>query len=119
MILLDSSILIDYFRKTAKERTVYYRLASSGEALGIPTLVEYEILVGNRPEVTSFWVALLAPLQRYTLTSGVVGTAVEIHRTLKAQSMLISAMDLFIAATAVHHQVPLATLNRRHFERVH
>lgn len=118
IILLDSSILIDYFRKTAKERTAYYKLVSSGEALGISTLVEYEVLAGNRPEVVAFWNELLATMRRYDLTSEVVRTAVDIHRSLKAASKLIPAVDLLIAATAVHHQLPLATLNRSHFERV-
>ena len=26
--------------------------------------------------------------------------------------------DLFIAATAITHNLPIATLNRRHFERI-
>jgi len=37
---------------------------------------------------------------------------------LRAAGMLIGDVDLFIAATALQHEVTLLTNNRRHFERI-
>lgn len=44
--------------------------------------------------------------------------AVEIYQTLKSNGNLIDLRDSFIASTALAHNLPLATLNVKHFERV-
>lgn len=50
--------------------------------------------------------------------SACVSTAVDIYRDLRPSNRLIALPDLFIAATAIAHNVPLLTLNLSHFERV-
>lgn len=42
----------------------------------------------------------------------------ELKATLEATGAPIADNDLWIAATALHYEVPLATNNRGHFERV-
>jgi len=37
---------------------------------------------------------------------------------LKAKNKLIDAPDILIAGTAMRNNLPLATLNRKHFERI-
>lgn len=44
--------------------------------------------------------------------------ASEIYLDLRAKNKLIEFRDILIAATALQHTMPLATLNRKHFERV-
>jgi predicted nucleic acid-binding protein len=44
--------------------------------------------------------------------------AVAIYKQLKQQNKLIDIPDIMIAGTAMQNEVPLATLNRNHFERV-
>ena len=44
--------------------------------------------------------------------------AVEINIQLKKKRNQIAIPDLFIAATAILHHLPFATLNRKHFERI-
>lgn len=44
--------------------------------------------------------------------------AVNINMNLKRKRKLIDIADLFIAATAIAYDLPLATLNRKHFERI-
>jgi predicted nucleic acid-binding protein len=39
-------------------------------------------------------------------------------RALRSSNELLPPPDLFIAATAMVHKLPLATLNIKHFERV-
>jgi predicted nucleic acid-binding protein len=41
-----------------------------------------------------------------------------IYRQLKRESKLIDTTDILIAATAMANDLPLATLNRNHFERI-
>jgi len=44
--------------------------------------------------------------------------AINIYRQLKHDSKLIELPDLFIGATAVANQLKIATLNKKHFERI-
>jgi predicted nucleic acid-binding protein len=48
MILLDSSILIDLFRKKNKEKTLFYNLSKTEEIFCISSITSYEIGIGNR-----------------------------------------------------------------------
>ena len=47
-----------------------------------------------------------------------VDTAVSINKMLKRKRKQIDIADLFIAATAVANKMSLATLNRKHFDRI-
>ncbi|MEY4904182.1 MAG: hypothetical protein RLZZ292_1997 [Bacteroidota bacterium] len=44
--------------------------------------------------------------------------AVKIYKALKAKSKLIEIPDILIAATAVKNNIKLATINKKHFERI-
>ena len=44
--------------------------------------------------------------------------AAYIYRVLKQNNLLIEIRDIFIAATAITHDMRLATMNRKHFERI-
>jgi tRNA(fMet)-specific endonuclease VapC len=47
-----------------------------------------------------------------------VDTAVTINSALKKKRKQIDLADLFIAATAVAHGLSIATLNKKHFDRI-
>jgi predicted nucleic acid-binding protein len=44
--------------------------------------------------------------------------AVDINHELKKKRKQIEMADLFIAATAIAYHLPIATLNKKHFERI-
>ena len=44
--------------------------------------------------------------------------SVEIYKQLKQENKLIDIPDIMIAGTALQNNMPLATLNRNHFERI-
>ena len=48
----------------------------------------------------------------------VVDTAVLLNSKLKKKRKQIDLADLFIAATAVAHNLRLSTLNKKHFDRI-
>jgi tRNA(fMet)-specific endonuclease VapC len=48
MILLDSSILIELFRKKDKEKTLFYSIVNTYKTLCISSITYYEIGIGNR-----------------------------------------------------------------------
>jgi tRNA(fMet)-specific endonuclease VapC len=51
-------------------------------------------------------------------TAEISAEAVNIDASLKKKRKQIAIADLFIAATASFHGIPLATLNKKHFERI-
>lgn len=42
----------------------------------------------------------------------------EIYHQLKKENKMIEFRDIFIAATCIIYQMPLKTLNTKHFERI-
>jgi len=54
-LLLDSSILIELFRKKDKETTLFYNLSLAYNDLCISSITNYEIGVGNRKSHAGYW----------------------------------------------------------------
>jgi predicted nucleic acid-binding protein len=44
--------------------------------------------------------------------------AIEIYQELLSKNKIIDLADILIGATAITHEIPLATLNVKHFERI-
>ncbi|MBS1745610.1 MAG: type II toxin-antitoxin system VapC family toxin [Bacteroidetes bacterium] len=118
IILVDTSILIDLFRKTNKANSVLISLVRRGYLFSISAVTEYEIYTGAALGQVDFWNSFLENTIVLPFDKSVAKTAVEINRALKKKRKLIDTADLFIAATAVTNNLLFATLNRKHFERI-
>jgi predicted nucleic acid-binding protein len=118
IVLVDTSILIDYYRKTDKKRTVWISLVRQGYSFAISAVTKYEIYSGATANQLTFWDSVLQAITVIPLDELSVDTAVTINSALKKKRKQIAIADLFIAATAVARNLPLATLNRKHFERI-
>ncbi|WP_295655512.1 type II toxin-antitoxin system VapC family toxin [uncultured Mucilaginibacter sp.] len=118
IILLDTSILIDYFRKKDKNKTAFFNLSNSYSGFKISVLTEYEIYSGAKKEQYEYWRDVLKLIPIVTLDSEIIKTAVEINNELKKSNKQLAIADLFIAATAIKLNLPCATLNAKHFQRV-
>jgi hypothetical protein len=51
-------------------------------------------------------------------SAAVAITAAQIYHQFKKQNKLIEFRDIFIAATCITNQLPLITLNKKHFSRI-
>lgn len=118
LILLDTSILIDYYRKTNKNNTVWLKLIDQGCLFSVSTVSKYELYAGANSLQRSFWNNIFSTLLVLPFDELCVDTAVEINAQLRRKRKQIELADLFIAATAVANHIPVATLNIRHFNRV-
>lgn len=116
-ILIDTSVLIEYFRKQNKEKTAFYRL-SLRNVLSISTITEFEFRIGISPKYSAFANHLLSNLISIPFDSACAINASQIYTSLKTQNQLIPPPDIFIAATALTYNMPLSTLNRKHFSRI-
>ena len=118
IILTDTSILIDYFRKTDKNNSVLISLFEQGYDFTISAVTHYEIYSGTTTNQVTFWKNLLQRTKVLAFDEIVAQTAVDINNELKRKRKQIEIADLFIAATAVANNLPFATLNMKHFDRI-
>lgn len=118
IVLVDTSILIDYFRKSDKSNSVLIKLLRQGFNFCISAITEYEIYSGATLSQLSFWDEALKNIRVLAFDQSSVMQAVIINRSLKVKRKQIALANLFIAATAIAHDLPCATLNKKHFERI-
>ena len=118
IILVDTSILIDYYRKTDKEKSIWITLVRQGYLFAISAVTKYEIYSGATATQLTFWNNIFQTVNIIPIDEIVVDTAVSLNSFLKKKRKQIDIADLFIAATAVTHNLSFATLNRKHFERI-
>ena len=119
MICLDTSILIEYFRKTKKENSTLYKLANEHESFAVSIITKFEIYCGcNSKEQLSFWEQLFLKFRIFPFDEISNEEAVKIYQELKKDNKLIELPDIFIGATAKVHKLKLATNNKKHFKRI-
>lgn len=109
LILVDTSILIDYYRKTNKEKSTWLSLVRQGYSFAILTVMKYEIYSGATSGQIAFWNSVLQVIHIIPLDESSVDTAVIINSSPKRRRKQIDIADLFIAATAVTYHLSLAT----------
>ncbi|HEV3261673.1 MAG TPA: type II toxin-antitoxin system VapC family toxin [Gemmataceae bacterium] len=85
-------------------------------------ITRYEILRGLKAKQAA---GLLGQFDTFcqtqeilAITDDIVVLAADLWAALRQKGQLIGDNDLFIAATAVHHGLPLATGNVAHFGRI-
>jgi len=118
MILLDSSILIELFRKKDKEKTLFYSLAKTYKTICISSITYYEIGIGNRKSHSDYWEKLSENLRILPLDKDCSDNAISIYLDLLKANKMIDLADILIGATALTHNLPIATLNDKHFNRI-
>ena len=118
-VLVDTTILIHHLRKLKKEDTHFIRAIRRFNNLYISTMTLYEVEFGyERDKRPSELTELLPFLKLLPIDDATARQAASLHSDLIAQNKDIGIRDVFIASTALVHQLPLLTLNIKHFERV-
>jgi len=118
IICLDTSVLIDFYRKTEKSKSLFFKLTEKYTFFAVSAVTEYELCIGNSEEQNLFWNDFFSRVIVLPFDTNAVKKAVEIYKHLKRQNNLIDIPDIMIAGTAIQNKMPLATLNRKHFERI-
>jgi tRNA(fMet)-specific endonuclease VapC len=120
-VLIDTSVLVDAERRG---EALQDRVGEAERVISVITLSE--LLHGiqradseaRRVRRQAFVEALIAVVEPVQITAQIARVHAEIWARLEAQGNIVGAHDLWIAATAIAHDMPLATTNRREFERV-
>jgi len=118
IICLDTSILIDYFRKKNKEETAFFKLTESFYSFAVTSITTFEIYRGVTAAQKTFWDALFLQMEIMPFDGEAARIAARVLQKLNLKNNQVALPDLFIAAIAIQNQTKLATLNRRHFEKI-
>ena len=116
--VVDSCLFIEYFRTKDKARTWLYHLIQARKRIGLSSVVLFEILSGADTPQREFWKGFLHRAVRLPFDERTAEIAADIFRKLRQKNIRLESCDVFIAATAVANDLPLATLNRKHFEQI-
>ena len=119
LVCLDTSVLIDFFRKQKSEKALFTKLIQSAfSGFYIPVTVEFEIYYGANSQQLDFWNNLFTDFIVLPLTQDVNAIAINVAKKLRSRNKSIEYKDLVIAATALFSKCPLATINKKHFENI-
>lgn len=118
-VLIDSSTLIDHFRRPGPTPTTLRKAWRSFPVCFLSAVTVYEVELGAR--LASRESDLKKVLPRFkVIPLGRVEAehAAELQATLIKQNLRISHRNALIAGTALAHGLPLLTENEEHFQRV-
>jgi tRNA(fMet)-specific endonuclease VapC len=118
LICLDTSVLIDFFRKKDKSKSFFFELTKKYKLFSVSVITEYEILVGSKSETDVFWNVFFDKITVLPFDKEANKEAVKIFKQLKKDNKLIEIPDILIGAIAKANNLKLATLNKKHFERI-
>ncbi|MCP4401491.1 MAG: type II toxin-antitoxin system VapC family toxin [bacterium] len=117
-VLVDTSIIIEFLRKTHKDRSLLWKIKTSAECF-MSSISLFELLSGVKtPRHREDIHKVTRWIESVYFDDDVADMAASIFRELKQQNQVIEFRDIFIAATARLYNFPIATLNTDHFTRI-
>lgn len=117
-VLADTSLFIEHLRSRDKSSTRLYR-ETSRRQVETSAIVAAEIYYGARTSDAELQArSALAPFIIHAFTPEMAARQGEIVRELVRQNRLQDMRDVMIAACALELGLPVAKLNRSHFESV-
>jgi predicted nucleic acid-binding protein len=117
-MVIDTNIFIEYLRAKNKLDTTLQRLSDTVE-LYVSSITIYELFMGANTETKVEEIKILtSDLILLPFNYDTAIKSAEIYNDLKSKSQLIEFRDIFIGATAILNNLPVLTLNRKHFERI-
>ena len=117
-MVIDTTIFIEYLRAKDKSLTTLANLPL-GYTPYISAITSYELYMGaTDPTKWRDVDKLINPLPLLIFDSVVAAEAARIYQQLRQKGLIIDHRDIFIAATALIHNLPIKTLNIRHFNRI-
>jgi len=112
--LLDSNILILHLRERPEITALLTQWGTEG-ALYISVATRTEIVAGMRPHEEERTLELLDSLENLPVDEAIADRAGRLIYRYARQGVQLSFADALIAATALEHDLTLATTNPKHF----
>ena len=117
-MVVDTGVFIEHLRAKEKTSTTLFHLSDEPE-LFISAISLYELYMGATSEAKMQDVRnITGNLDILPFTDDVALKAADIYHNLRAKNQMIEFRDIFIAATCLAFNLPIATLNKKHFKRI-
>ena len=120
-LILETSFLIDFERENNRGTpgpALAFLEAHEDARLYITFTVAGELAAGLSLADRARWEEFIAPFHILPFSADVAWEYGRAYRYLQNNRLLIGANDLWIAATALAHRMPLVTGDADHFRRV-
>ena len=117
-MVADTGIFIEHLRAKDKLSTTLYKI-SENTAIYISAVTVYELYMGATTKDKETDVMNIT--ENFTVlpfTDAVAQKAAELYHKLRLSNQMIEFRDIFIAATCIVHELPIVTLNKKHFKRI-
>jgi tRNA(fMet)-specific endonuclease VapC len=122
-VCVDTNILVDFLRKKEPGSSAYKRIRDKRKTVFITSITAFELLFGSKllknPEKRSE--EALSLIEQHSVIpfdKASAGEAAAIGAELRRSGKEIEVRDLFNASICVAHKIPLATQDKRHYQRV-
>lgn len=115
-VLIDTSIFIDYFRKENKKKTKLYFLTQEGYELTTSSICYFEYMAGSKNQ--EFDKLLFDNIEVIPFDKNQAFVASTMFKDLKKKNSIIEFRDILISSCAIAYNIPLVTLNFKHFKRI-
>lgn len=119
--LADSDVVVDYMKGRQQAISLLTPLVKDGLGISIITYAElYEgvYYASDRSRYERAFRAFLRGVDVLPITRVIARRYAVLRGHLRATGQLIDQPDLFIAATALRHDLRLLTRNLRHYDRI-
>jgi len=117
-MVVDTGIVIEHLRAKDKLNTTFSSIPDNLPVF-ITTVSLFELMMGATSKEKLYDIKFLVDdLEVLDFESHAAEKASEIFCTLKTRNQLIEFRDIFIAAVCITNNLPLLTLNKKHFTRV-
>ncbi len=118
-MVADTGIFIEHLRAKDKLSTTLYKISESTD-IYVSAVTVYELYLGATNKDKERDVRVIT--ENFTVlpfTDTVAQKAAELYHKLRLSNQMIEFRDIFIAATCIVHELPIVTLNKKHFKRIH
>ena len=117
-MVADTGVFIEHLRAKDKLSTTLYKLADGAE-IYLSSVTLYELHMGaTTSEKVKDVETITESFITLPFTDQVAQKAAEIYHLLRRRNQMIEFRDIFIAATCLAHDLPILTLNKKHFKRI-
>lgn len=120
-MIFDTNILIQLERETRRGEdgsAIKFMRSLPATRMCITPTIAGEFACGLSMAKHEKWLEFLSPFEVLPITQDVTWQYGQIYQKLSSIGKIIGTNDLWIAATALAHSVPVATNNVREFSRV-
>jgi predicted nucleic acid-binding protein len=118
MVLADTNVISEFVKKTPHPQVMHWVKAVKALTVSVVTLEEAHFGLAWQPDTRklALFNAMVERLHAvYPITPSIAQRAGVLRGQFQAQGEVRSAPDMLIAATAIEHQLVLATRNVRDF----